>query len=295
MTGDGAAHASPQVQAVETRLAHAYLESHPAEAARAIERHVAADGAAVLREVEPAVGAAVLAQADAAHGAALLLACGAEGAARIVSAMALDAAARLLRRIDPGRRRPILEQCGRRAATTLERILAQPADTAAGLMDASGVAVAAGLTAGAALARARHAGDGLGVYVYVVGDGQVLAGVVSLRDLLAAAPRAPLASIMTRGVDLLRARADRAAIVAHPGWRRYYELPVVDEQGVFLGVLRYATVRRLERELAPDRPPVSSVAPLIAIGELYWVGLARVLGSLLAAFGAGAAGAREQR
>jgi magnesium transporter len=294
MTAPGVSRRSPPL-AAENRLAQAYLAAHPVEAARAIERHAAADGAAVLRELVPAGAGAVLAATEAAHGAAVLLAGGADAGARIVSAMPVDAAARLLRRIDLDARRPLLARCEPGAARTLARVLEHPADTAAGLMDARGVAVVEDLTVGEALARARRARRWLGTYVYVVDDRHALVGVVSLRELLTAAPRAALAGVMTRSVERLRGRADRAAIVAHPGWRRYHELPVVDDRDVFLGVLRYATVRRLEDELAPDHPPAGSLAPLVAIGELYWVGMARILGSLLAALGAhGSPGGRRQ-
>jgi Mg/Co/Ni transporter MgtE len=281
---------APAIDA-HTRLAHAYIVAHPAEAARTIERHGARDAAPLLEEIGPAEAAAVLAQVESAHGAALLLACAPDAAGAILSAMAIDAAARLLRRVDADSRRPILARCEPDAATILQRTLDQPADTAAGLMDARGVAVPQHLTASEALARARRAGRWLGTYVYVVDEVQTLTGVVSLRELLTVARRVSLASIMTRTVASLPARAGRATIVAHPGWRRYHELPVVDETGALLGVLRYATVRRLEQELAPDRPPASGFAPLNAVGELYWVGMARVLGSLVAAVGAGDAAA----
>jgi len=278
------------------RLAHAFLVSHPSEAARSIGHHGAAEAVPLLRELAPREAALLLTHVEPGHAAAILLASGPETAAAIVSNMAVDVAARLLRRLDESRRAPILDECERRTANALRRVLDQPADTAAGLMDAHGVTVPENLTASAALARARHARRWLGTYVYVVDDQQRLTGVVSLHELLTASPRASLTSLMARDVAHLPERADRAAIVSHPGWRYYHELPVIDGDGALLGVLHYATVRRLQQDLVPARPPESGFAPLLAIGELYWVGMARVLGSLLTAVGSTSqAPAREPR
>jgi magnesium transporter len=296
MSVDSAPLELPAAVQPHARLAHAYVVGHPAEAARTLERHAARDTAPLLQALAPSEAATLLAQVESSHGAAILLACEVEKAGDIVSEMAVDAAARVLRRMEPDVRQPILDQCEPGAARALARTLDHPAHSAAGLMDARGVALSEDLTVGAALARARHASRWLGTYVYLTDETHTLTGVVSLRDLLAASPRAPLTSIMTRDPVYLRAHADRTTIVSHPGWRRYHEIPVVDANGILLGVVRYATVRRLEQDLAPARPPASGFAPLVAIGELYWIGMARVLGSLIAAVGgAGAKPTQERR
>lgn len=269
----------------DRRLAHAFLEAHPAEAARGLEQHGAGEGAAALGGVPLEIAAAVVARMDSAHAAAILLAFEPARGGALVSLMPHDAAARVLRRIDGAARAPLLARADGQVRAALERSLSQPPDSAAGLMDARGLSMPADLTAAAALDRARRTPSALGSYVYVVDAERRLVGVASLHELLAAPAEARLHEIMHDDVARLPAEAAGDAIRRHPGWQRYHELPVVDGADVLLGVVRYATARRLERDEASDRTPATSLAPLVAIGELYWVGMARLLGSLLTALG----------
>jgi hypothetical protein len=65
----------------------------------------------------------------------------------------------------------------------------------------------------------------------------------------------------------LTALASRADVLAHPGWKEVHALPVVDEQGAYLGALRYRTLRRLEEELL-HRPGEDGDATA-ALGQLF--------------------------
>jgi Mg/Co/Ni transporter MgtE len=114
--------------------------------------------------------------------------------------------------------------------------------------------------------------------VYVVDRTQALVGVVNLHELLLAPDGVTLADVMVPDPVRLDARADRAAVVAHPGWRRVHSIPVVDEQGGYLGAVRYRTLRQLEDELLGAAETDADAAR--ALGELFAAGASGLLDAL---------------
>lgn len=73
-----------------------------------------------------------------------------------------------------------------------------------------------------------------------------------------------------------------AELDAHPGWREWDALPVVERSGAFVGAIKHKTLRRLG---GPDIDPAGMqplVQVLVGLGELYWLGLTGLLESLTA-------------
>ena len=145
-------------------------------------------------------------------------------------------------------------------------------------MDPTVLALPEDLSAGEALAaverhpeRARH-------YVYVVDRDERLVGVVSLRQLLLAHPGAGIRELMERKVASIPSRMGIDEVARSPHWARFHTLPVVDRRGRFAGVLSYQAFRRIQAELAPARAAGSAEGAALALAELYWLGLARMLG-----------------
>jgi predicted transcriptional regulator len=112
---------------------------------------------------------------------------------------------------------------------------------------------------------------------------QQLAGVVNLRELMLADGKQPLADVMQRNVARIPIAADHPEILAHPAWRDVHALPVVDERNVFLGAIRYGTLRALESAYASSRQSKSPAALALSLGELYWLGVSQLLERLQSA------------
>lgn len=271
----------------EQALARAFLETHPADGARILERLDPEAGAAALAEAPPAVAASVLQRMASFSAAECLGRIAVEHAAEIATALPIDVAALLLRRVEAETRDRLLEAVSDAAKRTLGVLLRYPEDTAGALMDPRLLALTSDISVGEARARVRRAPQHVLYYLYVVDRAGVLVGVLNIRELMLAAPAEPLATVMSPSVASLRARADRATIVAHPGWRSYHALPVVDEAGVFLGAMRYETLRRLEDDARAAQTAPSMVATLLTLGELYWIGLSGMLTGLGSSIAAG--------
>ena len=84
---------------------------------------------------------------------------------------------------------------------------------------------------------ARHPADGKIAYLYVLDGAGRLQGVVSTRGLLFSALDRPLTEIMSRSVETLPANATVREAMDRFRSRRLLAFPVVDDAGLFLGVV----------------------------------------------------------
>jgi magnesium transporter len=254
------------------RLALVLLARHPDEAARLLDARPSEEVAGLLEELEDPVGAGLLTRLAPALAAAALGHLAPARAAPLLAALPPHRMARLLRRTPVDRRTALLAGLAPALAVGVRRLLAYEHGTAGSLMDPQVFAIPEDVQVGVALATLAE-GRGAGHYAYGIDREGRLAGVVALRDLLALDPKVALGTVMQRTVVRLRTRDDTRAVVVHPAWTDFHALPVVDDDGVLVGVLRYRTVRRLELEAGGREAPVPLAA---ALAELYWLGLVGV-------------------
>jgi magnesium transporter len=261
-------------------LAKNFAEEHPSDAAWILEQLSPDTAVAYIEELPPRLGAAVVQRMAASTAAECISRLSPERFGQLMVALPLDRAAGLLRRLDAGQRELLLQHAPTDVATLLARLLRYPQNSAGSLMDPRVMALPDDITVSEALARVRRVPRHALYYLYVIDREQSLVGVLNLRELMLALPRDPLSAIMQREVSSLSALSDRAAIIDHPGWRNVHALPVIDDQGKFLGVLRYETLRQLEVESNAPTPATGALSTVLTLGELCWVGLAGVLTDL---------------
>ncbi len=257
-------------------LASVYVEEHPHEAADLLERLAPANAALALSRVPPRVASEALRHMDMERRAACLAAFSRDDLADVLEAMPLDALASAVRRMPAAARETLLASAPEDVAVPLHRLLAHAEHTAGALMNPQVVSLPADLTVAEARRRVRRRPEHLRYYLYVVDRDDRLVGVLTLRELLAASPRAAVTSLMRTEVRRIPARSVRAEILAHPGWDELFALPVVDEGGTLLGVLRYETLQSLRHQMG-DRatPPTAPIS--LQILELYWAAVATLL------------------
>ncbi len=263
---------------LERRLADQLVRQHPERAAAALERLGVEEATGLLARVAPR-GAAPVLQRMSAHVAATVLGSfEAERIAELLEALPLDAASRLARRLPPELQEQAFERVGTRLARALHSLHRFPDGSAGALMDPNVLALPEDLSAREAVDRIRQDPENARYNIYVVDREQRLVGVVNQREILLAPPRARLADFMVRNPQRLDGRADRSAVVAHPGWREVHSLPVVDEQGAYLGAIRYRTLRELEDQLLGGAGEDLNVRA--ALGQLFAAGAGGLLDAL---------------
>lgn len=261
-------------------ISAAFLANHPAEAASFLEARPLPAVAAFLAACDPDDLAPVLAAMDPTLAAAVLGEVDVGVAAEFVEALPRDVASVLLRRVAPAGKGAILDRLPPRIAGRVRELLRYPPGSAGSLLDPAVLTMPPDLTVQEVLLRVRDAHVHVHCYLFVVERRGSLLGVLTLRELISAAPDALVGAVAHTSVATLPATADRDAIVAHPAWDDLHAVPVVDDGGRLLGILRHETLRRLEHE-GHNKPRTRAAAEVaLDFGEIAWTTGATLLHDL---------------
>lgn len=278
-------------------LAWAFVETHPQEAARALETLPAPEVAAFLEPLAPERGASVLTGMLPRHAAECLEALERPVAKRLAESLEAVAIADIARYLPEERGQELLGwlRPGRRAAAGL--LLAYPQNTLGAWADPRVMTLRRDATVAWARKAIRLAAVPPRGELFVVDEHGRLAGMVALASLLRTGPEVQLGTIMERDQWALPARADLSrATEAFAGSDRR-TLPVVDPRGRLLGALSPA---RLGQALGgPSREVHAEPGNGGAMGEMgatlgsALTGLLRAWWDLLTPFSSDQSGTRR--
>lgn len=260
-------------------LALAFMESHPARAAKTLEQMPVSRAAAVLGAVPAGAASAVLHEMTVPSASECLGALPAGEAAAIVAELGIDEAAGILRAMQPERREPLLAELPADVRNPIARVLRYDEGTAGAVMDPSVFQLPDDVIVADARLRLMRAKRELLYYLYVVDRGNHLVGVLDIPELMLARPREPVSASMHRDVDRLNVGLPVSLVREHAGWQRYHAIPVVDDENRLLGAIRYQTLRRLERE-ASDRGPDPAQLTAGALAEVFQLGTTGLVAGL---------------
>jgi CBS domain-containing protein len=162
-----------------------------------------------------------------------------EKVADLLEEMEPDEAADLLAELPEERSRELLALMNKEESDDVRKLLSYPEDSAGGIMTTEFASVPPEVTAEEAIRLLRETASDAETlfYVYVTDQGQHLKGVFSLKELIFAAPSAPVQEFMesrVKNVDLLTDQDEVAQVITK------YDLlaiPVVDEQNVMHGIV----------------------------------------------------------
>ncbi len=164
-----------------------------------------------------------------------------ERAADILEELPPDEAADLLADLPADTSDQLLELMEQEDARDVRTLLAYPEDSAGGIMNTEFAVVPVGLRAREALDYLRSSEqaqeDEAMYYVYVVDDQQRLSGVVTLRDLVMAAPETPLGELIDQDVIAVQPDTSQEEVAYLVAKYDLLAVPVVDENGVLLGIV----------------------------------------------------------
>ena len=259
---------------LERQLLTQFATDHPAEVARDLAAMSSQEAALVLGDLAPAVAAGLLHYLPSLSAAFALEQLCTEEAAAILIAVRPDIAAPILRaRPRASAEAAVVNHFPSRLQATISSLLIYAEDTAGALMDPEVLTALDQEPVCQVLERLQRNPEHALYYLYVIADNQRLVGVVNMRELMAARPDVSLASACTRNVASIAASATWQTVVGHPAWGSVHALPVVDQAGRFVGVIRYETARDLERRRAGDALTDHSRQTAAALGEVFGLGL----------------------
>ncbi|MPZ50417.1 MAG: magnesium transporter [Dehalococcoidia bacterium] len=136
----------------------------------------------------------------------------------------------------------------------IKEILAYPEESAGGRMSREFVALRRDWSVQEAIdfLRQQQPDAGQPFYLYVVDDAERLQGIVGLRSLITALPQTPISDLMTENVQSVRAGEDQEVAAERMRHYNLLALPVVDKDGVLLGVITADDVLDVQVEEATE-------------------------------------------
>lgn len=270
--------------------ARRFTAAHPEDAVRLLEQSPGAEAATFLSELPAADAARVLSKMSLASSAENLSLMEPQQAASLTDELPLDSAASLLRRLGPDQRTNLMAALPEERRDYLKQLLEYPDGTVGAVADPGVLTIPSDLTIEEAQRLLKRRAGVFHHQLYVVDRSRRLLGFLHVRELLRAPGKAPVTSVMSPADVRLGARAKLSGTLSHPAWAEIDAIPVVDDAGVLLGIVRHRQLRRLQSGL----PSGGVTGALLALSELYWIGLSAFLpGSAFAQAGRSRAAPHE--
>ena len=226
----------------------------PGECARLMAQLAAEEQNQLLSILPSHVAAGLIEEIPNAQAVQLVGQLPADEAAAIVDRLHSDEQADILGRLPHAEAEAILDQMDPRESLHARRLREYPDDTAGGLMITEYLAFPDDLTVDDVLADLRenaatYAGYDV-QYAYVFGNKRMLAGVLRLRDLLLSPRQTPVRSIMLSGPLHVNVATDLKELQRFFDRHHFFGVPVTDDRGVLMGVVRRDDVIAAAEEAA---------------------------------------------
>jgi len=219
-------------------------ELHPADIAEIIHHLSPEEGSRVLAILDDETAADTMEEIEQDRQLQLLQSLDSARAADILEKMGPDEAADLVAKLPENCARELLQLMQPEESEDVQELLVYAEGTAGGIMTTDYLTIDERCTAGDALALVRSAladRDMRSAYVYCVADAsageQELRGVVSIWDLLAAAPETPLRAIMEQDLITVRPNDNQRTVAERMARYNLLAIPVVDDQNCIQGIV----------------------------------------------------------
>jgi len=229
-------------------------ESHPADVADALEGLDPEDISQILSLVSAERAAEIFGHIQDHQQVKFADAVDAKTVAGLVQEMDPDDSADLLRELDESDAAEILRHVRKGDREDVKLIGSYPEDTAGAIMTTEFASLREDMTVDEALeSLRREAPDKETIYtIYVVDSGGRLTGVVSLKDLILAAPTKRVSDIAERDVISMSADADQADVAKKMQDYDFLAMPIVDRSRRLLGIVTFDDVMDVMRDEATE-------------------------------------------
>lgn len=269
----------------EQVLLERFVAEYPDEVARHAEQLDPDARATLFAGLPSALGASLVQRVAPALACDGLRSMDQASAAGLVHALPIEIGASLIRRLPPEVAEPVLNALPPEHALPMRQLLDYRPDTAGAVADPLVLVVPHATSVAGARGLIETHPEHLYYYVYVVDAEHRLVGVFDVPELMRGQPADPIDRVMTSEVTWLSADATLESVFAHPGWHALDAMPVVDASGRFMGVLRHRRMRQLQEQRGAQADRDEVVRTVVALGEIYWLGLCGLLQGFATAAG----------
>jgi magnesium transporter len=214
-------------------------ELHPADIADIISQVSHKEGASFFKGLDVETAAEALSELEPDVQAAIITGMDTDTAADIIEEMPPDDAADVLSDLSVDKAKEILEHIDKDEAEDIQELLSHEEDTAGGLMTNEFIAYPPDLLVKDTIEKFRKDAEGVETvyYLYVTDADEKIMGVISLRDLLLAAPDVRLSDIMKTKLKIVSPETDEMAVAEIVAKYNLVAIPVVDSEGYMLGIV----------------------------------------------------------
>lgn len=232
-----------------------YAHLHPADLADRLQRLPVEEARDVLIRLPPPIAAAAISELDHEQAAELLAQFSSEQVTDFLQEMPAKDAADVAADLSDEQRAEALADLSPEKSAKVNALLRHREDTAGGIMSDRFIALREDQTVRECQEMLRQRGEAQAEdvsYLYVTDKQQKLLGVVSLRDLVFRRPERRIGDIMNPKVTVVRVDADQEEIARQFEHYHYLGLPVLDERGRLVGVVRANDVIEIARQEATE-------------------------------------------
>ncbi|MBU4226830.1 magnesium transporter [bacterium] len=191
---------------------------------------------------------------------------GKEKASDILEEMDTDEAADFLGEITPEESRELLDLMPKEEAKEIEELLKYEENTAGSIMNNEFVALPEDLTAEEAINKIRVLSPEAEMiyYIYIVDKREKLIGVISLRDLIMANPKAKISEFMEEDVVSVLDTEDQESVAKKMADYDFLALPVIEKRGILLGIITVDDIIDIMREEVTE-----DIHKMVGSSEVY--------------------------
>jgi len=185
--------------------------------------------------------------------------------AQLLSELPSDEMTDVLKDLTPEIRKNVFRHFSKKDSDEARDLLKYPSDTAGGLMTTEVPILEETMTVKEALAFLREKAKEFETiyYIYLGKKDKKLSGVVSLRDIVLAPPKARLIDLGKPEVISLNPQMDQEEVARLIARHDFFALPVVDENGILLGMVTVDdVVDVIMDEAAEDITRIGGTQPL---------------------------------
>jgi len=226
--------------AVRLKVGHLQLRKlRPQQLARIVAELSKQEGAEVLSSLDEEHAADTLEELSTEHQAQLLAAMPVEQAADLIEVMEPDEAADVLAKVPAPRAEELLDEMEPPESEAVRKLLEYDPDSAGGIMTTNVLTIATARPVAEALRvyQTREDAPDFAYYFFVLDELGSLVGVLSMRQVLIAAPGALVRDVMTREPVTVAPDDEPHEAAEKIAEYNLLAIPVVDEQQRFLGAI----------------------------------------------------------
>jgi CBS domain-containing protein len=256
-----------RVDNLRLTLEHPSLnELHPADLADIIEDMDSLNRHKLLAGLDIHTAIEALTETDIGTQVEIITGMDSARASALLAEMPPDEAADILSELSAEKSSELLGLMDKEEAEDVRELMEYPEGTAGALMTTDFIALPAVMSAEGAINRLRELAPSADTiyYLYIVDHDEILKGVVSLRDLIVAQPQTELGAIMRSRIVTVQADDDLRKVQETVTKYDMLALPVVDEQGILLGII---TVDDVMETVIPDRGGLESFTDFMTGGK----------------------------